>query len=74
VAGRSVARVVCCWPAAILVAINIGLLGEALGIDLGMVQLEKAVGDLSCDIKARTRVVIAQSSWRPTTIVISANY
>jgi hypothetical protein len=56
------------------VAINIGLLGEALGIDLGMVQLEKAVGDLSCDIKARTRVVIAQSSWRPTTIVISANY
>jgi len=32
---------------------NIGLLGEALGIDLELVQLEKAVGDFSCDIHAR---------------------
>jgi Domain of unknown function (DUF4268) len=32
---------------------NLGLLGEALSLDLELVRIEKAVGDFSCDIEAR---------------------
>lgn len=32
---------------------HIELLGEALGLDLQLVQREQAVGDFSCDIEAR---------------------
>jgi hypothetical protein len=37
-------------------ASNIALLGEALGIDLELVQAEKAVGDFCCDIQAHDTV------------------
>lgn len=51
-------------------AANIGLLSEALGIDLELVQTEKAVGDFSCDIQAhdtgRDRPVIIENQLEPT--------
>lgn len=51
-------------------ASNISLLGEALGIDIEVVQTEKAVGDFSCDIQAhdtgRDRPVIIENQLEPT--------
>ncbi|WP_448208371.1 DUF4268 domain-containing protein [Azospirillum sp. sgz302134] len=49
---------------------NIGLLGQALGLDLELVQTEKAVGDFSCDIQAndtgRDRPVIIENQLEAT--------
>lgn len=51
-------------------ASNINLLGQALGIDLELLQIEKAVGDFSCDIQARDtgrdRPVIIENQLEPT--------
>jgi hypothetical protein len=51
-------------------ASNISLLGEALGLDLELMQTEKAVGDFSCDIQARDtgrdRPVIIENQLEPT--------
>jgi len=49
---------------------NLGLLGEALGIDLELEGTEKAVGDFSCDVQARDtgrdRPVIIENQLEPT--------
>lgn len=49
---------------------NIGLLGEALGIDLEVLQTEKSVGDFACDIHAhdtgRDRPVIIENQLEAT--------
>jgi hypothetical protein len=51
-------------------ASNINLLSQALGIDLELLQTEKAVGDFSCDIQARDigrdRPVIIENQLEPT--------
>ena len=49
---------------------NLCLLGEALGLDLELVQTEKAVGSFACDIQAtdtgRDRPVIIENQLEPT--------
>lgn len=49
---------------------HLDLLGEALGIDLELIKIEKSVGDFSCDIQAhdtgRDRPVIIENQLEPT--------
>ena len=49
---------------------NLGRLGEALGLDLELLQMESSVGDFSCDIEAReagtNRPVIIENQLDPT--------